>query len=273
MKKRVFLIFAAVFLAAVVLLILYGNKRLTVTSHDVTSSNIPEAFDGCVIVQISDLHNARFGKDNTRLLALIEAQQPDYIFVTGDVFDSRHTKLDVSVDFLENAAKIAPLYYSPGNHESRLPEEYAALKAVPGITVLEDESIPLTRGENAVQLVGLCDPSFHHFGEYQTITLLRNLAQEEMYTLVLSHPPELFEGYCFTDADLVFSGHAHGGQFRIPGLGGLYVPTRGFFPKYTEGIHRQDGTTMVVSRGLGNSLFPFRIMNPPDIVTVTLKHI
>jgi len=274
MKKRKMFIAAALLLLAWICGILYGNRHITVSAYTMEDPLIPDAFDGCVLLQVSDLHNAVFGKENARLLAVMEEQTPDYIFVTGDILDSRRTDVDIAADFLTRAVQIAPVFYVTGNHESRIPAEFAELLSVMeeiGVTVLRDNFMLLTNSGEAIRLIGLEDPAFSGIDEDWTLMLLSALASEDFYTVVLSHRPELFEGYCDTEADLVFTGHAHGGQFRIPGIGGFFAPNQGFFPEYTEGIHTRNGTAMVVSRGLGNSLFPFRVMNPPEIVTVTLK--
>lgn len=273
MKKYLLLICVLVPLLMLTLLIRYGNKRITVTEYTVQNSEIPESFDGYVIAQVSDLHNAVFGKGNSRLLSALSETSPDCIVVTGDVIDSRRTNTDAAAEFLAEAVKIAPVFYCTGNHESRIPDEFMELLYAMdeiGVTVLRNESLLLAENGDTIRLVGLEDPAFYDTEE-ETLRALRTLAASRQYTIVLSHRPEFFEDYCATEADLVLTGHAHGGQFRIPGLGGVYVPDQGFFPKYDEGMHTQNGTTMIVSRGLGNSLFPFRLGNPPEIVTVTLQ--
>lgn len=274
MKKRILLLAASAALLLAVGGILYGNLRITVSEYEIGSPDVPDAFDGFVLVQVSDLHGAVFGKENARLLNALSAAEPDCILVTGDVIDSRRGGREAANAFLQAAAQLAPVYYVNGNHESRVPEEYALLKAAmeeSGVTVLEDESLLLARDGEAIQLIGLSDPAFTGLGPEWTAEVLDALASEKFFTVVLSHRPELFGSFCTTHADLVFAGHAHGGQFRIPGLGGLFAPDQGFFPAFSEGLHSCGGTAMVVSRGLGNSLFPFRVGNPPELTAVTLR--
>lgn len=254
-------------LMTLLILSLWGNSALTLTEHRVQSSALPTAFDGFQIAQVSDLHNAEFGSDNQKLLVLLKASRPDLIAVTGDLLDSRRTDLDVAVDFLREAVNIAPVYYVPGNHESRIPESYVQLKAAMealGVVILENESLFFEKDGQSITVTGLLDPDF----EVATPELT-----SEGFQLVLSHRPELFDRYVQQSFDLVLAGHAHGGQFRLPLIGGLFAPHQGFFPKYDSGIYTSGNTTMVVSRGLGNSLFPLRFNNQPELILITLESI
>lgn len=260
-------IWAGVLLIFLALLLwtLWGNTALMVTEYAIADAEIPAAFDGFRIAQVSDLHNAEFGEKNERLLALLEETQPDMIAITGDMIDSRRTDLEAAVTFAREAVKIAPTYYVPGNHEARLPAEYTALKTALselGVVVLENESLLLTRQDAAITLAGLMDPDFG---------LPEPELTAEHYQVVLSHRPELLDKYAGEGLDLVFTGHAHGGQFRLPFIGGLFAPHQGFFPEYTSGVHTQGDTSMVISRGLGNSLFPLRFNNRPELIVVTLE--
>ena len=143
--------------------------------------------------------------------------------------------------------------------------------------MLENQKVQITKDGENITLMGIQDPSFrtdYLFGDAesvsrQAITSLQN--KSDGFTVLLSHRPELFELYVDTGVDLVFSGHAHGGQFRLPFVGGLVAPNQGFFPKYDAGQFTEENTTMIVSRGVGNSIIPFRINNPPELVVVELK--
>lgn len=254
-------------LTTLLILSLWGNSALTLTEYSVQSSDLPAAFDGFQIAQVSDLHNVEFGSDNQKLLVLLKASRPDLIAVTGDLLDSRRTDLEAAVDFLREAVNIAPVYYVPGNHESRIPESYARLKAAMealGVVILENESQFFEKGGQSFTITGLLDPDF----EAATPELT-----SEGFQLVLSHRPELFDWYTQQCFDLVLAGHAHGGQFRLPLIGGLFAPHQGFFPKYDSGIYTGGDTTMIVSRGLGNSLFPLRFNNQPELILITLESI
>lgn len=201
------------------------------------------------------------------------------IAITGDLIDSRNTDIAIALAFAEQAVEIAPCYYVPGNHESRI-GEYEQLKEGLirlGVTVLEDTKILLDRGEESVSLAGVSDPSFqtgYPDGEDETVmeVKLQQLGDNASFTILLSHRPELMNVYAKYGVDLVLSGHAHGGQFRLPFIGGLVAPNQGFFPAYDAGVYRENGTQMVVSRGIGKSIIPLRFNNRPEIVLIQLKH-
>ena len=259
---------------------IWGNTALTVSNIKISSSHIPAAFSGFRIAQVSDLHNAEFGKNNTELLKLLSESRSDIIVITGDLIDANHTDVGIALGFAQESVRIAPTYYVTGNHEAASPQ-YDTLKAgleEAGVIVLEDEAISLERNGETITLLGLGDPDFtvkgDMFGETSAMvsTKLRNLIDDESrYTILLSHRPELFETYTDGGIELVFSGHAHGGQFRLPFIGGLAAPNQGLFPQYDAGLYTDGGTSMVVSRGIGNSIIPFRFNNRPEIVLVELN--
>ncbi len=267
------------FLAA--LWVIWGNKALQQTEITITSDRLPVSFDGYRIVHISDLHNAEFGEGNEKILQRIKSVQPDLIVLTGDLVDSSRTDYDIAVDFAGEAVKIAPTYYVTGNHEAWLGQSYHVLEQrleQSGVEVLRDEALYLEQDQDRILLMGIDDPEFYK-GESvrydggaammrQRIDSLRY--QDEEYTILLSHRPELFDTYVDSGVDLVFSGHAHGGQFRLPFVGGLVAPDQGLFPEYDAGLYHEGRTSMVVSRGLGNSIIPLRIGNRPEVVVVTL---
>ena len=264
--------------AVLVVWLLWGNSALVTTQYTLTSEKLPQTFDGFQIVQISDLHNRKFGADNRKLLERIKQTQPDMIVITGDLVDSRRTDVQTALTFAERAAKIAPTYYVPGNHEARI-DRYEELKAglyKAGVTVLENEKVTLSKDGRTISLLGVVDPSFttDYLGEeetYEMAQVLKELTEETDFQILLSHRPELFGTYVDAAVDVVFSGHSHGGQIRLPFIGGLFAPGQGFFPAYDGGVYTRNGTAMVVSRGLGNSLFPVRVNNRPQIVALQLK--
>lgn len=258
---------------------IWGNSALTVSTVVVTTDSVPAVFSGFRIAQVSDLHNAEFGENNARLLELLSESGPDIIVITGDLVDSGHTDIDIAISFVEEAARIAPVYYVTGNHEARL-SQYDRLRnglEAAGVSMLEDRAVELERDGEKITLAGLSDPDFtvrgDIFGEIPAMvsTKLESLADtESSYTILLSHRPELFESYASSGIDLVLSGHAHGGQFRLPFIGGLVAPNQGLFPKYDAGVYMESSTQMVVSRGIGNSIIPVRFNNRPEIVIVEL---
>ena len=278
-NKRQWIFTAVICLILIAIWIVRGNNQIKFTEYIITSSKVPESFTCFEIAQVSDLHNTEFGEENTKLLELLSEIEPHIIVLTGDLIDSRHTDIEIALDFAGKATQIAPVYYVSGNHEARVPE-YEELKmglAEAGVTVLENQKVQITRDGESITLMGIQDPSFrtdYLFGDaesisWQAISGLQN--ESDGFTVLLSHRPELFDVYVDTGIDLVFSGHAHGGQFRLPFIGGLVAPNQGFFPKYDAGRFDEGNTTMIVSRGVGNSIIPFRINNSPEIVVVELK--
>ena len=270
----------AVLLIALIIWTVWENTALMMSTVTISGSRIPSEFSGFRIVQVSDLHNAEFGEGNTILLQKISGAKPDIIAITGDLVDARHTDIDIALDFAKEAVQIAPVYYVTGNHEARL-SQYNELKMgleAVGVIVLEDEAVQLEHNNDTVTLIGLSDPNFTIKGDMfhevpaMVSAKLNNLMDAEQdYTILLSHRPELFGTYVSCGVDLVLSGHAHGGQFRLPLIGGLVAPNQGLFPKYDAGLYTDDNTHMVVSRGIGNSIIPFRFNNRPEIVLVELK--
>lgn len=257
----------------------WGNTALELNEYQIKNENLPESFQGFRIAQISDLHNTEIGEENSRLLEIIQRAEPDIIVITGDAIDSYHTDVEVALQFIEKAVKIAPCYYVTGNHEARFSREvYLDFeKNIDGygVEVLHDEAVMVERDGEHISLAGLDDPSFasYHNGiRYSNLSsYIKELFPEDSFHILLSHRPELFETYVDAEVDLVFSGHAHGGQFRLPFIGGLVAPNQGFFPEYDAGLFSEGRTSMVVSRGIGNSIVPFRFNNRPEVVVVELS--
>ena len=279
-NKKTILIVSVLVILGLGIWTLWGNTALEVNEYEIMSDKIPEAFTGFRIAQVSDLHNKDFGEGYGQLLTLLSEINPDIIVVTGDLIDSRQTDLDVALEFAWQAGKIARVYYVSGNHEARVPE-YEDLKTgleKAGVVILENQKVEITREGESITLMGIDDPSFQEdylFGDSESVArqAIENLQNEsDGYTVILSHRPELFDLYVETEIDLVFSGHAHGGQFRLPFIGGLVAPNQGFFPKYDAGLFSEGSTNMIVSRGVGNSIIPIRFNNRPEIVLVTLRN-
>lgn len=240
--------------------------------------DIPAPFDGFTFAHISDLHNTQFGEDQSKLIALLKEAKPDVIVITGDVIDKRRPGTEHALCFLARAVRIAPVYYVTGNHEA-VSKEYPALRQAAeemGVHVLDDRAEVLERGEAKLLLAGVNDPIFTtdeaaRNREVMSQKLEDVVGKTDTYCVLLSHRPELFSVYRAAGADLTFAGHAHGGQFRFPWGQGLIAPNQGLFPKYTQGLYEEEGGKMVVSRGLGNSSVPIRLLNRPEVLAVTLK--
>ncbi|ANU22201.1 metallophosphoesterase [Planococcus donghaensis] len=261
-------------------LVLWGifwsnNKWLETTEYTVVSEELPEAFDGVKIVQISDLHNATFGKDQSSLIKKIQSAKPDAIFLTGDFIDSNRYDLSASLVLVDEIVKMSKVYFVTGNHEiaSNKVDEITASLQERGVIVLANDSVEWEKDGSTLQIAGIDDPlsepAMH--GDEVTHDYLEAAHLTDDFTLLLVHRPEYLANYAEAEVDIVFAGHAHGGQVRLPGIGGLYATGQGWFPKVTEGIFENAESQMVVSRGLGNSTFPLRIFNRPEVVVVTLK--
>lgn len=265
----------AITLSIVIVIILFcnfQNKHLETTHYTYAAEQLGADLEGYRIVQISDLHNAKFGKNNQKLVGRIRECEPDMIVLTGDLVDSNHTNVDRAVQFVDEIVKICPVYYVTGNHEYWLEKsEYDELMdglIGAGVVILDDQVVEISRGNAKFRLVGLDDKSLADG------TLEALLSDEKVLTVVLAHEPQYLVRYASIGVDLVLSGHAHGGQFRLPFVGGIVAPDQGFLPKYTAGEYYMNGTEMIVSRGLGNSVIPVRLFNFPEIVCVELvgKH-
>lgn len=263
------------------------NRKLTITSYPVVSARIPESFDGCRIVVLADLHNAVFGERNERLLQAIRQQKPDYIILAGDMLVGKQgASTAVPAELLQELSKLAPVYYGMGNHEmriSRKPEEYGSMwedyKNSLGTSViwLADKSVMLTRGKEQIALYGLdLDPIYYkrfkkHPMEEAYLKQKLGTSYANRYEILIAHNPNYFPEYAAWGADLVLSGHIHGGMIRLPGLGGCLSPMFHIFPKYDRGRYQEGNSVMLLSGGLGNHTFKFRVHNLPELLVVTLQ--
>lgn len=281
MKKRKKLYISFIVLVILLAFAYVQNNWLEVSHYAYKSSEVPQEFVGFRVVQISDLHNATFGKENEKLLVKIQELSPDIVVLTGDLVDSNHTNIEVALAFAEKVAADYPTYYITGNHEDWLEESdklelLEGLERV-GVVCLADEYVEIKRGDSKITLIGLNDEGLGGIklkvteettGEPKFLTENEDTSGLQ---ILLAHEPQYMENYTKYNVNLVFSGHAHGGQFRMPFVGGgLVAPGQGLFPKYTEGVHVMNETTMIISRGLGNSIIPVRVFNRPEIVCVEL---
>ena len=292
-KKKIRIIVLAV--VAVVLLTLiiwtaWGNTALELNTYTISSDRLPEAFDGYRIAHVSDLHNTEMGKGNEKLLNMLIEAKPDMIAITGDLIDSRNTDIEIALNFMKSAMEIAPCYYVPGNHEARLSKSnYEKLEnglLDTGVIVLHDSEMILEKNGESISVIGIDDPNCYSasisitdiedepdtkVGSTMDPDRIAALSTIDSFTVLLSHRPEYFEKYVQADVDLVLSGHAHGGQFRLPFVGGLVAPNQGLFPKYDAGLYTEENTNMIVSRGIGNSIIPFRFNNRPEVILIELE--
>jgi predicted MPP superfamily phosphohydrolase len=282
------MIIAAAALLLFVLFCAWQNGHIGVTHIGYASRFVPPELDGLTVAHISDLHNRRFAGGPERLAGIIRAQSPDIIAATGDFIDKRRPDIGAAIAFIRLAADIAPVYFVSGNHEHRSGQYDSLLPRLEqaGVHVLDDTSAVIEKNGRSFIIAGLRDPAFFSDRSGKTDDRILRERKETLHCLkalegllpdgpslflLLSHRPELFRMYAECGVTLALTGHAHGGQVRLPGVGGLLAPGQGFFPKYTSGLHRRGDTAMVVSRGLGGRFCRLRIFNRPEVVVVRMK--
>lgn len=249
--------------AGVILIIVFlwtGNNLIKTTRYTVPYGAEKEV----KIVHVSDLHGKSFGAQNKRLIFAVKRENPDFIAVTGDVIHRYNQKnIKVALETISTLSRVAPVLYVSGNHEMRNKGYRFFRKNLKeaGAEVLDNRTVEIC----GVTVTGLN-------GAHNKNGTLKKIAPESPEKILLAHMPQFINNYSACGYSLVLCGHAHGGQFKIPfSKRGIYAPGQGFFPKYTEGIHTLGNTKMIISRGLGNSEFPLRLFNRPEIVTITLK--
>lgn len=248
------------FLAFCALFVWYCNKCIKVTR---VKRNI-EGSPRLKIVHLSDLHGKRFGRDNARLISLVAREKPDFIAFTGDIIHLYTPKnISVAVATVTSLSAVAPVIFVAGNHEMRN-KGYRNLRKQlmeAGAEVLDDRCINI----GGITVAGLNGASLRN-AKIDAVT------PHDSPKILLAHEPQFFARYSDAGYDLILCGHAHGGQWRIPFTGiGLYAPGQGAFPKYTSGVHGRGKSAMVISRGLGNSEFPLRLFNRPEIVVIEIN--
>ncbi len=263
MKKIWRFLIPAIFII-VVIWVLWANTALEVDTIVLQEENLPHSFDGFRIAHISDFHSS--AKMTDAVVEELKTAKPDMICITGDLIDSGDTSVETALDLAEAAVEIAPCYFITGNHESLISAElcdalFAGLKDK-GVILLSDEQVIMERNGTQIALAG------HFWGDTQFVG---SISDFDGYRILLSHQPETFNDYVAAGYDLVLTGHAHGGQFRLPIIGGVYAPGQGFFPQYDAGLFNEGSTDMVVSRGIGNSVIPLRFNNRPELVLIELK--
>lgn len=278
--------------------VLLGEKDLVTTRIPVTVRDLPDALAGLRIAQISDLHDTPFGPDGRDLVRAVEDARPDLIVLTGDILDRGTQQLIGIISLIRALVEIAPCIAVAGNHEGGTPLGPPLLHALAraGVTVLRDEQISLRLRGAPVRIAGVDDPRLHGgpmsrpypvAGDRDLMArsleragldrvptgasaAARRSEDDAGPLILLSHRPELLDEYVDRGIDLVLAGHAHGGQWRVPGIGGLYAPNQGPFPRLTAGAHVRGRTTMIVSRGLKVRTVPPRLNNPPELVVAEL---
>lgn len=280
MKKRYKRLFIISILAVGVSTFSYlQNNLLSVSKVSITSSEIPANFKGFKMVQLSDLHSKKFGENQEVLIEKVKSLNPDIIAITGDLVDSERYDAEASLEVVKQLVKYYPVYFVTGNHEA-WSGVYANLEKELkkyNVTVLRNEHTRIQKDGQEIYILGIDDPAFtvkNNDKNEEMSTVKKEIikAKKEInrgeYTVLFSHRPELLQVYAEQQINLVLTGYAHGGQVRLPFVGGLVAPNQGVLPKYTAGLYKEQDTSMIVSRGLGNSIIPQRVFNRPEIVVV-----
>lgn len=273
-KKKIFILSLIIVFIILIIWTIWGNTALELNTYTISSDKITQCFNGFTIAQVSDLHNTEIGENNETLISILKSVEPDIIAITGDIIDASKTNTEIALQFAEEAVEIAPCYFITGNHEANISSsvyyEFENKLIKIGVRVLHNEEIIIEKDGEQISLIGIDDPYFSKTGDLAS-EKINELSTTSNFTVLLSHRPEYFEQYVESDVDLVLSGHAHGGQFRLPFIGGVVAPGQGLFPEYDAGVFTEDNTDMIVSRGIGNSIIPIRFNNRPEIVLIELQ--
>lgn len=257
------------FLAAILGTGIYQGQQLEFTVLTPPATEASEALSGKTLVVISDLHGHITEKHTAILLEYLKEVKPAGILLAGDMVDRRETYWPEARALMSALPEIAPTFYSFGNHEIANLARGVDLKWLEtlGIQILRNETTTLEIEGQRILITGL-DDRIGFTSERSYGLMLQHLRNSSDFQILLSHRPEYAQDYAAAGFDLVVSGHAHGGQIRLPLIGPLYAPHQGFFPKWTEGLHVEDMTLHVISRGLGNKVPVPRLFNPREVVLI-----
>lgn len=280
-------IFAIIIIAGI--RIAWEVRNFKVTHYSITSVKFPSNFPDYKIVMLSDLHNRSYGIGNRKLLTAVEELKPDCILIAGDMIVGKKTAdFGQTLEFLKQLAVKYPVYYANGNHESRMKFEtekfgsmYKTFQSAIldyGITLLENENATILIPECPARIYGLEIDNEYYKKRKTPVMNVSNIKQQigipdqQEYSILLAHNPVYFPLYAEWGADLVLSGHVHGGLARIPFLGGMLSPQLKFFPKYDAGLFEEKSSKMILSRGIGSHSIHIRLFNQPEIVAITLTN-
>lgn len=287
----------------IVLINIFLNQYYFITEYQINSSKIPNNFDDYKIIQLTDIHSIRSTNQKDELVNKIKKQNPDIIFITGDLIDAgyyseQNNKYEagevnfpdeLTKEFVIELTDITNVYLVYGNHEMMLldnPENNILKTSLEenGVTILNNMTDEIFIGEESINLVGVQDPAtlykdkkYAYVGDTHKETvevILNDLfadSIDEKFTILLSHRPEYFDLYTNYPIDLALTGHTHGGVVVLPFIGGIYAHPQGWFPEYVSGMYSKDNFDMIIGRGIGYSQLPIRIFNPPEIVEITLN--
>lgn len=283
-ERRMKYILLAVGIIAVffILVMICDVNRFVTVTYSLTSRKVRKPYR---FVMLSDLHNKQFGKDNEKLLKKIRLLHPDAVYMAGDMITARPGQdMQATLRFIQQVASEYPVYYGQGNHEYRMelyPETYGDMSATlreglaqAGIVPMKNSHIYLP--EQGITVYGV-EIERKYYQRFKTLPMdesyLKGLLgepKEDFYRILIAHNPDYFEDYAAWGADLVLSGHVHGGLMRLPFLGGVISPAIRIFPKYDGGLFKEGESRMILGRGLGTHTLPIRIFNPGELILVEL---
>lgn len=257
-------------------------NRFVIKEYSIESEKIDSEFN---IVLLADMHNKQFGQGNCKLVKAIDGINPDFILVAGDMLTAKPGKdYTPAVDFFRDM-KNRPVYYGLGNHEYRMKiyedqygkayEEYTSKLINEGIDILENDHVDLDGTNIRIQGLMIDRSYYKRFEKHQMtgeyVRSLTGMKDSEKYEILIAHNPEYFPGYAESGADLIVSGHVHGGIMKLPFIGGVISPKLSLFPRFDGGKFEHLGSTMILSRGLGCHTLPLRIFNPGELVVIKLS--
>lgn len=279
----VLLIFVTIAVIILFWVILFDTSRFVIVKHKVVDKRISGSLRACVL---ADLHNKQYGKENALLLQAIDEQKPDVILIAGDILISNPGKsLEPAIDFVKKLAEKYPIYYGNGNHEHRLklyPDVYGDMAKEYGEALAKCGVEPLVNSSKYLEENNICIYGAEIDREYYKRFTVPEMDSEYMksilgepdkkyYNVLLAHNPDYFPEYAAWGADLVLSGHVHGGIVRIPGWKGVASPNIRLFPKYDGGKFTEGNATMILSRGLGMHTIPIRLFNPGELIVIDFE--
>lgn len=287
--KKFILLLMYLVVTAIILSVIISNRLPTTKEYEINFDNLPKEFNGFTIIQLSDLHNAEFGKNNTFLIKTIKKHNPNIVVLTGDMIDSNNKNFTAFFTLAKALSNEFDTYFIIGNHEQALSENVYhyfihSLKSF-GITVLDNESVTLEHNNKQIKLYGMwfnlryySDRSNNtsngekYFFTKDIMSEILGEKPQNIFTILLTHNPLYFSAYSEWGADLTLSGHMHGGMIRLPFLGGVFSPDKTYFPTYDAGVFTNENHKIIISRGLGNGDMGFRLFNQPEIVKIKLKN-
>lgn len=274
------------------LLAFFENLRelhgFQVTEYAIASEKLADLKEEAKILFLSDLHNHRYGKENEWLLAAVRKTAPDLILIGGDMLVGKNGHpVGPALEFVKKLPSIAPVYYANGNHEQRMKEhpdryeesyfEYKEALENAGAVFLENQTVECPLKGAGLRLTGLEIPmdgyTRFHKRELEQSEIKERIGacDTKEFSILLAHNPSYIEEYARWGADLILSGHFHGGLVRLPGIGAVLSPSFQLFPPYSGGRYREGNQEIIVSRGLGTHTFHIRLGNPAEAVLLRLK--